>query len=206
MSFAFPRTRFTLLAFFLTLHVTFISYFFRIFPLFPAKCLGRPLENCSARSFQPFFCDFRLSIFFAFYRSSLVLARRWSLIESVFWRRYIPKFCTSRLDRGLYFGPKTFFLSPPPSKNSFSPSRDTLFFDSHRGLLILPCFAFILPLYFPFSHFLSPFFLFHSPFFLFLLHFPPFSLHLFIFFPPNNIGWYSPGVGGGIFQYKDPCV
>ncbi len=85
------------------------------------------------------------------------------------------------------------------------------FFDSHHGLfsLILPYFAFSLPFYFPFSHFLSPFFLFLFPFFLFLLRFPPFSLHLFIFFPPNDIGWYffpSPGGGGGIFQYIGPCI
>ncbi len=42
----------------------------------------------------------------------------------------------------------------------------------------------------PLSHFLSPFFLF-------LLHFPPFSLRLFIFFPPNDIGWYFPPPRGG---------
>ncbi len=51
-------------------------------------------------------------------------------------------------------------------------------------------FCLYFTLYFPFSHFLSPFLLFLSPFLLFLLYFPPFSLRLFIFFPPNNIGWY----------------
>jgi hypothetical protein len=77
-------------------------------------------------------------------------------------------------NRGLYFGMKT--IPPPFWKWYFFPSRDTSFYDSHRGLfaLILPYFAIILPFYFPFSHFLSPFFLF-------LLHFPPFSLRLFIF-------------------------
>ncbi len=90
------------------------------------------------------------------------------------------------------------------------------FFDSYRDLfaLILPFFAFILPFYFPFSNFLSPFFLFLSPFFLFLspfflflLHFPFFfSLGLFIFFPPNDIGWYSSPRGGGYFPIYRPLL
>ncbi len=103
-----------------------------------------------------------------------------------------PKDRPLPVHRGLYFGPKR-YLFPPPSENYiFFPSPDMSFFDSHRGLfaLILPYFAFILPFFFLFSHILSPFFLFPSPFFLFLLHFPPFSLCLFIFFPPNDIGWY----------------
>ncbi len=107
------------------------------------------------------------------------------------------------LTRGLYFGPKTIFIPPPFWKLYFSPSRDTSLFHYHRGLfaLILPYFAIILPFYFPFSHFLSPFFLFLPTFFLFLLLFPPFSFRLFIFFPPNDIGWYffSPR-GGGVFS------
>jgi hypothetical protein len=77
--------------------------------------------------------------------------------------------------QGSNFGPKTIFIPPPPSENDiFPPSRDMSFFNAHRGLfaLILPYFAFILPFYFPYSHFLSLFFLF-------LLHFPPFSLGLF---------------------------
>ncbi len=96
---------------------------------------------------------------------------------------------------GVYISVRKRYLFPPPSENDiFSPSRDTSFFDSHRGLfsLILQYFAFILPFYFPFSHFLSPFFLFLFlfflflfPFFLFLLHFPPFSLRLFVFFSPK---------------------
>ncbi len=80
---------------------------------------------------------------------------------------------------------------------------DTPFFDFPHGLfaLILPYFAFILPFYFFSSHFLSPFFLFLSPFFLFPLHFPPFSRRLFIFFPPDDIGWYFPPQRGtGIYQ------
>ncbi len=65
-------------------------------------------------------------------------------------------------------------------------------------------FAFILPFYFPFSHFLSPFFLFLSSFFLFLLHFPLFPLRLFIFFPPIDIGRYfpPPRVGGYFPKYR----
>ncbi len=115
---------------------------------------------------------------------------------------------TTQQFRGLYFGPKTIFIPPPPSENDiFSPSHKTLFFDSHCGLfaLILPYFAFILPCFFPFSHFLSPFLIFLSPFFLFLLHFPPFSLPLFIFFPPNDIGWYLfPSPGGAYFPIYRP--
>ncbi len=101
--------------------------------------------------------------------------------------------------RGLYFGPKIIFIPPSSENDTFSTSRDMLFFHSHRGLLaiILPYFAVSLPFYFPFSHFLSPFFLF-------LKYFPPFSLCLFIFFPPNDISWYPPP-RGGIFQYIDPC-
>ncbi len=96
---------------------------------------------------------------------------------------------------------KRYLFSPPPSENyTLFPSRDMSFFDSHRGLfaLILPYFAFILPFYFPFSHFLSPFFLFLSLFFLVLLHFLPFSLGLFLFFPPNDIGWYFPPIFSNI--------
>jgi hypothetical protein len=99
-------------------------------------------------------------------------------------------------------------LIPPPSENYiFSPSCDTSFYESHRGLfaLILPYFAIILPFYFPFSHFLSSFFLFLSPFFLFLLHFPLFSLRLLYFFPQMTSADISPR-GGGIFQYIDPCI
>ncbi len=69
--------------------------------------------------------------------------------------------------RGLYFGPKTIFIHLPPSENDiFPPSRDTSFFDSHRGLfaLILPYFEFILPFYFPFSNFLFPFLPFSATF------------------------------------------
>ncbi len=116
----------------------------------------------------------------------------------------------SLLYRGLYFGPKTIFIPLPFWKWYFSPSRDTSFFDSHRGLfaLILPYFAFILPFYFSFSHFLSPFLLFLSSFFLFLLYFPPFSLRLFIFFPPNDLDWYfSPSPpGGGYFPIYRPLL
>jgi hypothetical protein len=86
--------------------------------------------------------------------------------------------------RGQYFGPKTIFIPPASSENDiFFSSPDMSIFNSHCGflVLILSSFAFIGPLYFSFSRFLSLFFLF-------LLHFPPFSLPLFIFFPPNYIG------------------
>ncbi len=88
--------------------------------------------------------------------------------------------------RGLYFGPKTIFIPPPPLLKMifFPPTRHVVFY-SHWGFyaLILPYFAFILPFYFPFSHF--------------LLYFPPFSLRLFIFFPQISSADISPPQGGG---------
>ncbi len=119
--------------------------------------------------------------------------------------------------QGSVFRSKNDIYSPLPFwKGYFVPSHDTSFLDSYRGLfaLFLPYFAFNFPFYFPFPlflplssiffPFLPPFFLFLSPYFLFLLHFPPFSPPLFIFFPPNDISWYSPLRGVGIFQYIDP--
>ncbi len=95
-----------------------------------------------------------------------------------------------------HFKTSPFFLCQlllPSSTSHEVLSRDMCFFDSHRGLfaLILPYFAFILPFYFPFSLVLSP-----LPF---SITFSPFSLRLFIFFPPNDIGWYPPGGLGGYF-------
>ncbi len=112
--------------------------------------------------------------------------------------------------RGLYFGPKTIFIPPPFWKWYFFPlSRHVVFrLPSWPFCLNSSLFCIHFTLFLPFSHFLSPFFIFLSPFFLFLLHFPPFSLPLFIFFPPNDIGWYlfpPPPGGGRIFQYIDPC-
>ncbi len=123
----------------------------------------------------------------------------------------------SCIGRGLYFGSKTIFIPPPFWKWYFSPSRDTSFFHSHCGLfsLILPYFAFTLTFYFPFSDFfpissfffsLSSFFFSLSSFFFYI--FPPFPLPLFIFFPSNYIGWYSPTRGGeGYFPiYRPLCI
>ncbi len=124
--------------------------------------------------------------------------------------------------RGLYFGPKTIFIPPPSENDISSPSCDMLFFDSHHGLfaLIIPYFAFILPLYFPFYNFfplssfffpLSSFFLYIFPFFLFL-YFPlfPFSFIFSIFFSsPFHIfspKWhrliFPPPRRGGIPIYR----
>ncbi len=64
---------------------------------------------------------------------------------------------------GLYFSPKTIFISP------YFRYRDLFAF-------LLPYFAISLLFYLPFSLLLSLFLLF-------LLHFPPFSLPLFIVFP-----------------------
>jgi hypothetical protein len=100
------------------------------------------------------------------------------------------------LEQGSIFRSEKYIYSPPPSENDiFSPSRDTLFFDTHRGLfaLILPYFAFILSFYFPFSHFLSPFFLF-------LLLFPLFLFAFSYFFPQMTLAdIFSPPGGGGYF-------
>ncbi len=95
------------------------------------------------------------------------------------------------------------YLFPPLSKNwYFSPSCDTSFFDSHCGLLslILPYFAFILPFYFHFPHFLSPSLLFSLSSFLFYI-FPLFLFTLSYFFPQMTLVDISPWRGGGnIFQ------
>jgi hypothetical protein len=79
--------------------------------------------------------------------------------------------------RGLYFGPKTIFIIPPPplSKNFISPPLLTRFCDFYRAhfALILPYFAFIYP-FTSHSSFLSPlFFIFFgiSPFFSLPFHF-----------------------------------
>ncbi len=89
----------------------------------------------------------------------------------------------------------------------FSPSHDTSFYDSHRGLfaLILPYFAIILSFYLPFSNFHSPFFLFLFPFFLFLLHFPFFPPFAFsYFFPQVTSADISPPQGGRYFLIYRP--
>jgi hypothetical protein len=85
--------------------------------------------------------------------------------------------------------------SPPFWKLYFSPSHDMTFFLLPSRPICLNSslfFAFILPVYFPFSHFLSPFFLSLSLFYLFLLYFPPFSLRLFIFFPQITLAVNPP--------------
>ncbi len=113
--------------------------------------------------------------------SSVILDLKQRDKKSLFW------------DRGLYFGPKTIFVPPPPFwKWYFSPSRDTSFLDCHRGLfsLILPYLAFILPFYFPFSHFLSPFSFTFSPFFSSPFHIFSPKWHRLIFPPP--LGGYFP--------------
>jgi hypothetical protein len=97
---------------------------------------------------------------------------------------------------GGYISVWKLYLFPSFWKWYFSPIRYMSFFDTHHGLfaLILLYFAFILPFYFPFSHFLSTFFLFH-------LHFPPFSLCLFIFFPHMTSADIPPP-GGYFPKYR----
>jgi hypothetical protein len=103
----------------------------------------------------------------------------------------------AKICRGLYFGLKT-------SENDiFSPSHDTPFFDSHRGLfaLILPYFAIILPFYFPFSHFL-PFLPFSFPFLPFFFYiFPLFHFAFSNFFPQMTFADIPlPGVFSNIYS------
>ncbi len=105
----------------------------------------------------------------------------------------------------LMVAPRVYILvrkrySPPPSENDiFSPSRDMLFFDSHRDLfaLIFPYFAFILPFYFPFFIF-SPLFFHIYPYFSSPPHIFSPKCHRLILFPHAR--------GKGIFQYIDPWV
>ncbi len=95
------------------------------------------------------------------------------------------------------------YPSPPLLKIIFFPLSWHVILDSHRGPFCLNSSPFCI--YFTL---LLPLFSFSFPFLPFLLHFWPFSLSLFIFFPPNDIGWYflPPPRGGGIFQYIDPCM
>jgi hypothetical protein len=142
--------------------------------------------------------------------------------------------CTGVLISRVYILIRKLHLFPSPfPKMIISPSHDMSFFNSYRVLfaLILPYFTFVLPLYFPFSLFLSPFFPFSLssffpffppffPFFLFSLSsffplllfpflpfsptFPPFYLPLFIVFPQMTSADIFPilsGGGGGVF-YK----
>ncbi len=86
----------------------------------------------------------------------------------------------------VYISVQKQYLFPPFQKWYFCPSHDMLLFYSCHALfaLILPYFAFILSLYFPF------FFSFSTsslPFYISL--FFSFSFHIF---PPNDIGWYLP--------------
>ncbi len=107
------------------------------------------------------------------------------------------------------------YFPPPPSENYiFSPSYDTLFFDSHHGLfaLILPYFAIILLFYFPLLIFFplsSSFFPLSSflfPPFSFFVTFSPFFSSPFHIFSPK---WHRlipppPSRGGGYFPINRP--
>ncbi len=113
--------------------------------------------------------------------------------------------------QGSIFWVKNDIYSPPPSENYiFSPSRDTSFLDSHRGLfaLILPYFAFILPFFFPFSHFLplSSFFFPLSSFFFYI--FPLFLLPFSYIFPQMTLADTSPPPprGRGYFPIYRPLT
>jgi hypothetical protein len=124
--------------------------------------------------------------------------------QARYWEKTPLGASDENVSTGVYISVRKRYLFPPPSENYiFSPSRDTSFFDCHRGLfvLLLPYFAIILPFYFPFSHFLSPFFLFFYIFPLFLFAFS-------YFFPKMTSPdiFSPPGGGGGIFQYIGPCV
>jgi hypothetical protein len=107
---------------------------------------------------------------------------------------------------GVYILVRKRYLFPPPSENDiFSPSRESSFFDSQRGLfaLILPYFAFILPFNFLCSHFLSSFFIFLSPFpFSFTLL--PLLISLFSYFFPKmtSADIFYPPLGWGVFSNR----
>ncbi len=104
---------------------------------------------------------------------------------------------------GLFFGPKMIFIHPPPSDNDFFPIPRLLVI----LLLLQPfclnfsLFAFILPFslpflfFFPLTSFSIPFLYFSFPFLPFSCTFSPFFSSTFHIFPPDDIGWYSPGRG-----------
>ncbi len=118
---------------------------------------------------------------------------------------------------GVYILVRKLYLSPPPFENDIFPPLATCYFLTPvvpPFALILPYFSLILPFYFFFLFILLSFFFFlplssflSCIFPLFLMHFPPFFLPHFIFFPPNDIGWYiPPREEGGICQCIDPCT
>ncbi len=100
---------------------------------------------------------------------------------------------------GVYISVQKRYLFPHPSENDiFSPSRDTSFFDSHRGLfslnsslfciyftLLLPLFSFSFP-FLPFSFPFLPFSFTFSPFFSLPFHIFPQMTSADIF-PPRGV-------------------
>ncbi len=94
---------------------------------------------------------------------------------------------------GVYISVRKQYLLSPFWKWYFFPSRDTSFFDSHRGLLVLifPYFAIILP-------FLLPLFSFSFPFLPFSFTFYPFFFSPFHIFSPkwHRLIFFPPGAGG----------
>jgi hypothetical protein len=114
-----------------------------------------------------------------------------------------------KTSRGLYFGPKTIFITPPPPllKIIFFPLSGHLVFRLPlwpfylNSSLFCNYFTLLLPLFsfsFPFSSFFCPLF------FLFLLHFPSFSLRLFMFFPQIILADIPPPPGGEVFSNIGP--
>ncbi len=111
---------------------------------------------------------------------------------------------------GVYISVHKWYLFPYPKMIFFPLSWYIVFqFLSLPFCLNSSLFCIYFTLYFPFLFFFPhSSFLFPLSSFYCLLHFPPLSLPLFIFFPPNDIGWYFflPRGVGIIFQYIDPCA
>ncbi len=128
------------------------------------------------------------------YKRQIIFAATFHLC-TVYFILYFIQYCS----RSLYFGPEIICIPHPCPKMIFSPSCDTLVFDSYCALfaVIFPYLAFT-------SHFSSPFLLFLSRFFLFL-YFLPFSLLFFKFFPQLTLADIPPWVRD-IFQYIEPCT
>ncbi len=119
------------------------------------------------------------------------LIRNYMLIDYIY---------SSKLPNNLYFGPKTIFITPFPKMIFFRISWHVIFqlISCPFWPEFFPYFAFILPVYFPFTLFLS----------FFSSSFHP-SSPFYIFFR-NGVGWWADisapnpwGGGGDVFLKSD---
>ncbi len=115
----------------------------------------------------------------------------------------------SKLSAGVYILVQKPYLPPPPFwKWYFFPLSRHVVFRLLLWPFCLNCSLFCInfTVFLPLWSF-SPLLPFSFPFLSFSFTFSSFSLLLFIFFPPNDIGWYFPPPrGGGYFPIYRPLA